>query len=145
MPDESANSVIKILLDAGADVNIADNLDRTALMIAIENENSIAASLIFERGASVDLQDDKGCTLLMKAIQIDKEITSRMIIENSRNLNLQDRDGKTALDHAFEKRFNLDSDYCEVIRRLLLEKGAKANLYEEAMDLSLERPPLIPW
>ncbi|KAM5363841.1 hypothetical protein ACJZ2D_011817 [Fusarium nematophilum] len=142
---ELPNNIIKILLEAGADINVEDNLGRTALMIAIENENYIAAGLLIERGGNVDFQDDRGQTLLMKAIQADNQITSGMFIEGSRNLNLQDEGRKTALDYAFEKWFDLNGDHCEAIRRLLLEKGAKANLYPEAMDLSFKYPSLIPW
>ncbi|KAJ4205047.1 hypothetical protein NW759_014711 [Fusarium solani] len=142
---ELPNNIIKILLEAGADINVEDNLGRTALTIAIENENYVAAGLLIERGANVDSQDDGGQTLLMKAIKADNQITSRLFIEGSRNLNLQDGDRKTALDYAFEKWLDLNGDHGEAIRKLLLEKGAKANLYPEAMDVSFEYPSLIPW
>lgn len=129
-----SEDIIKMLLEAGADVN-AKNLDgKTPVAVAMERNQYTIARLLIERGADVDSQDNRGRNLLMKTIEKHDYVTSGMIIERSKNLDLQDEDGWTALDYAFEEGCHVYMSEGQAIVWLLLERAAKANVYQEDME-----------
>lgn len=53
-------STIKLLLDAGANLDLKDKWGKTALIYAIENENEALVELLLTRGADVGLKDQNG-------------------------------------------------------------------------------------
>ena len=64
----SAAESVKMLLDAGADVNALDQRGGSALMEATNAGRADVARLLIERGAKVDIVDGRGSTPLMEAI-----------------------------------------------------------------------------
>ena len=58
----------KVLLDAGADVNIVDPDRHTALILALINGQLDVAALLIERGADVNMEDKVGQTALYAAV-----------------------------------------------------------------------------
>jgi ankyrin repeat protein len=126
--------IVEMLLEAGADVNVKNLNGQTPVAAAMEQNQPTIARLVIESGADVDWQDNRGQSLLMKTIEKHDHITSKMIIERSKDLDLQDEDGWTALDYAFEAGYHVYMSEGEAIVWLLLERGAKANVYPEAME-----------
>ncbi|MCK5127446.1 MAG: ankyrin repeat domain-containing protein [candidate division Zixibacteria bacterium] len=53
---------VNLLLDSGADINILDAKDRTALMPAVDHENIEMIKLLIERGADMTIKNYKGKT-----------------------------------------------------------------------------------
>ena len=58
----------KVLLDAGADINIVDPDRHTALILALTNGQFDVAGLLIERGADVNMEDKVGQTALYSAV-----------------------------------------------------------------------------
>ena len=76
-------SIVKLLIEAGADIDVKDTLGRTALMHAsgaVESEHHQStlrtphmARLLIELGADVNLKDNEGRTALMFASNYEIE------------------------------------------------------------------------
>lgn len=126
--------IVEVLLGARADVNVKNLDGKTPVAVAMERNQSTIARLLIERGADVDSQDNRDQSLLMKTIEKHDYVTSRMIIERSKDLDLQDEDGWIALDYAFEEGYHVFVSEGQAIVWLLLERAAKANVYQEDME-----------
>jgi ankyrin repeat protein len=153
-------SVISLLLERGADVNVKDNDGKTPLHCACgyNGRESIVSwggetplhnaswkghesviSLLLEKGADVNVKDNdgktplhcacgyNGCespillvgeTPLHKASWKGHESVISLLLENGADVNINDKDGKTPLHYA------CGYNGCESIVSLLLEKGA---------------------
>jgi uncharacterized protein len=60
----------RVLLDAGADINLTMSDGTSALVVAIINGHYELAKLLLDRGANVNLADSKGRTALYAAIEM---------------------------------------------------------------------------
>lgn len=67
--------MVKLLLDHGAKVDLADNAGVTPLMRAARRNESIVR-LFFHHNASVDKQDANGQTALMNAVTMTSTMWS---------------------------------------------------------------------
>jgi ankyrin repeat protein len=97
--DVNLREIIRVLLDAGADPNIADNEGKTPL-IANAWDLEIAKLLIV-RGANVNAQAQDGFTPLLNAGTVE---LTRLLLEHGADPFAKTRRGETALDIA--KRMN---------------------------------------
>ena len=61
---------VKVLLDAGADINIVDPDRHTSLILALTNGQLDVAALLIERGADVNMEDKVGQTALYAAVDV---------------------------------------------------------------------------
>src|SRR5688572_10970087 len=59
---------VRVLLDAGADVNIVDPDRHTSLILALSSGHFDVAGLLIERGADVNMEDKVGQTALYAAV-----------------------------------------------------------------------------
>ena len=100
------NDAVRILLDAGANPNIQDEDNRTALIHASEVFSYLAAfdrdiiKAMLEAGADPNIKDSWGRTALMGFAQndyrCDQDVIT-MLLEAGADPELQDNDGNTAL------------------------------------------------
>ena len=113
--------LMKILFEAGINVNCQDNNGMTVLMFASHSNNYKLAKVFLDAGADVNLQSDRGKTALMFAVCNEYSKHSESILQSlliaGINLNINDDDGKTALMYALEKDRE-DS----IIRLLMLQE-----------------------
>ena len=123
----SSPEIIELLIQAGADVNETDFLERTPLMFAASNDKYVYDSKVIEtllsHGADVKCKDLYGKTALMYACEkIDDLKTVSMLINAGADVNEKDDEGRTPLMMA------CGEGGCSVeIIKFLLRAGADVN------------------
>jgi ankyrin repeat protein len=98
---------VQLLLDHGADINILDNLGRSAIEYATGalnwSETSKAeqvVKLIIQAGADVNVKSTLGNTPLMWATRAGNLKITKLLIERGANADDTDKDGNNALHYA---------------------------------------------
>ena len=93
--------IVRILLEAGADVNAVDSGGYTALMEAVLNSNTPMVSLLLAHGADVHSRDSLGMTALMHAAQTSPFAQIiRNLVDAGANPDGRSHDGRTPLMYA---------------------------------------------
>jgi uncharacterized protein len=95
---------VRLLLDAGADIETRDEEGSTPLMRAATYAQTETFKLLLERGAKINVRDKGGRTLLIAAA-CDCAIATmdstyeimKLLLEKGVNVNARDHDGQTAL------------------------------------------------
>ncbi|MEW6355260.1 MAG: ankyrin repeat domain-containing protein [Planctomycetota bacterium] len=119
MASRGRTSMIRVLLDRGADVKTTDGLGQTPLHYAASDGNDDVADLLIAAGADLNGRDRTGRTPLHVAVMQQREGMVRLLIQKGAEVNCVDDQGRTPLDLAVEKRKSAD------IADLLREHGAK--------------------
>jgi len=122
-----AHKVMKILADAGADLDLWDG--QTPLSMAISNEHLETVRVLVNEGATVDLTLGDGLSPLGEAIQNLEDFESthtgwkivRVLVDAGANVNFSDHRGRTPLYIAAESGDN-------VVVRMLIDAGANVNV-----------------
>ena len=117
--------ICKLLIDKGALINIQNEYGDTALMIAIDKNNTEICKLLIENRALLNIQNEDGDTALMIAIQNDSTEICKLLIEKKALLNIQDEYGDTALMIAIKKNKNIE------ICKLLIDNGALLDIQDK--------------
>lgn len=96
------NQIVKLLLEAGADVRAVDpGMKATALHAAAYAGRTEAASLLIDYDIDIDKQGPyNGYTALHDAIWQDNTDVVKLLLDAGANLHLLSNDGKSALDFA---------------------------------------------
>ena len=124
---------LRCLLDAGANVNEANEYGITTLMLAALEGNADAVRLLLERGANVNAASNDGRTALTMAAAAwggQHTESARFLVEKGANLNARTQKGRTALLEA-ASRGRTDTV------RLLIEKGADVNVTDNDGEIAL--------
>jgi ankyrin repeat protein len=119
----ASQRVMRVLVDAGADVNKADDQGQTPLHYAASGGSSKPTEMLLEAGASVDAVDEGGRTPFVNAVWCKDQNISKILLEAGAKINIQDADGKTALHHAAERGW---LDIC----KMLVEAGANLDVLD---------------
>jgi uncharacterized protein len=102
--DKGDSGMVYILLDQGANPNLARPDGETALMIAAEHGYIDMASTLLAQKADPDITDRNGETALIKAARIGNRDIVTKLIDAKADLNHQDYTGKSALSYALDNR-----------------------------------------
>ena len=114
---------MRLLLDAGADPNVANNVDATPLMWCAGDAAKVR--LLLSKGAKADARSKLGRTPLLIAAYNDGAIeAARLLLEKGADVNARDNGGTSVLElAAFANNIEL--------ARILIAKGANVNNVDE--------------
>ena len=113
--------LLRLLLDAGADVNKSSYNGNTPLFIAVQENNITFVKLIIDAGANVNEINKGKATPLTIAVQKGYTECFESLLAAGADLNMKDSKGRTAL-MAFASVGNNDAV------KLLLREGADVNI-----------------
>ncbi len=127
-PESEVSSMIKMILEHGANINIFDKYGYTPLMLAVRNLDTNLVSMLIKKGAEINRQNDDGSTALMFALSDNRKKRIEMmelLIDNGADVNLADRQGITVLMDAASDDKNID------VVKFLVSKNADINIGNE--------------
>ena len=105
---EEDAKMVKLLLEHGADPNIAGcNSDMPLYAASLYGKVEIA-KLLLANGAQRDAQQNNGCTALGIAADMSREDVVKLLVFVGCNHLLKDTNGKVAYDHALNSFFSLE-------------------------------------
>jgi ankyrin repeat protein len=110
--------LIKLLVNAKADVNAKDANGRTALHYACSDGSLEAVTLLLDNGADIEAKDTDGRTPLIEAALLGRVQVARLLIARGANVNAKSEKGWTPLAAAKKKGF-------AELESLLRSRGAK--------------------
>jgi len=120
---EGHPSIVKLLIDHGAEINEIYDNGNSPMKSAIQCESLPIIELLINNGANIHLKDSYDDTPLVYAIRLTKDKTEdivRLLIHHHAKLNEEDVYNKTPLIYA------IDTNSLPVIK-LLVEHGANIN------------------
>jgi len=116
--------ILKILLDAGADINARDrglfSQGADALYLASVSGHSDVVRELLSKGAKVDSTEDNGWTSLIKAAQLGNVAVARVLLDFKADVNIRAKDGTTPILVAAQQ------GHTEIVK-MLLEQGANVD------------------
>lgn len=129
-------SMVRILLERGADMNTKNNSGESALFITVKycyNQLDDLMKLLLQSGADVNTTNNEGRSVLTMAVYGSLEGVE-LLLENGADVNIIDDEGSTALSKALERGET-------AIAELLLRSGAQI---EPAIEkFRLQDMPLV--
>lgn len=87
-------------LESGANINVRDANDDTALLHAVRSDDTRMALMLIAQKASLDAQDRDGATALIIASKKGDIQLVQALVDANADINLDDSIGKKALDYA---------------------------------------------
>ena len=127
---------VRLLLAAGANVNLQAQNGVTALIMAAQNGHADVIRLLLANGANVNMQRPNGGTALMSAAYNGHADVIRLLLAAGANVDMQRSDGVTALMSA---AYN---GHVEAVR-LLLAAGAELLVGPAGGELSAAENAMI--
>ena len=112
---------VNLLLDHGADANIAGADGCTPLHLAVMNGNQNLVKLFLEKNALVNTQNADGNSPLHTAVSKGFFDITKRLVEKGSNVNLQNKEGRTPLFLGVKNKH-------EQLIKLLIENEADVNI-----------------
>uniref|UniRef100_A0A0N5A9Z5 Delta-like protein n=1 Tax=Syphacia muris TaxID=451379 RepID=A0A0N5A9Z5_9BILA len=113
-----AETDIRSLLEAGADINLCDDDGTTPLMLAIKTAKFHIVDLLLANGANSGLADNCGRTALHHAVALEMPEIVEALLKTAVDINAADCNNQTALIYSARFAFN------SVIAKALLKAEA---------------------
>ncbi|KAI1319323.1 ankyrin repeat-containing domain protein [Xylariaceae sp. FL0255] len=110
-------SIIRMLLDNGADIELGDIIRLSPLSCAAKYGHEEVVRILLARGANIESKDEHGMFPLTRAAQAGQEGTIRLLLASRANIESKDDGGWSALAWA------ADRGHDKVVQ-LLLDSGA---------------------
>lgn len=124
--------IVESLIDAGADVNAADNDGRTVLILAASRGHGEIVDRLIDARADINAADNSDETALMLAASGGFDKIVKILIDADANVNAADKKGITALMFAIEAANEPNKHrYIEIVK-LLIHAGANVRAADKA-------------
>jgi ankyrin repeat protein len=114
---QNHTSIVKLLIECGANVKAEDYHGRTALHYLAQHGNTPSVATLLSHGADVNASDRQGKTPLMLALDSRNPKMLRTLIKGGADVNITDNEGSTVLHLA------ADANEVRLVRELL-DNGA---------------------
>lgn len=101
LEDISQNDIIDYLVNNGANVNIKNNKNKTALMYASTYDNFNIVNYLLKHGADPNIKDNYGYTALTYASIYSDKTICKCLIDNGADINTIDKWGCSILANIF--------------------------------------------
>ncbi|KAM3528522.1 hypothetical protein NHJ13051_002343 [Beauveria bassiana] len=124
-----ADAMVPLLLDHGADVNLRDLDDRTALHWAAEGTYADLVEVLLDRGAEIDCRVNGWTPLLLAGRKWD-DLGARILVQRGADVNARDFHGRSVL-HWFAIQG------CAETVPLLLRSGASVDMQDHCGQTAL--------
>ena len=98
----NSHTVIRTLLQHGADARLTDDGGFTPLMLSIINQGDSSTVTMLASNSDVDAKNKDGQTALMLACQSGRTPASKILVKHGADVNVADKFQKTALIYAAE-------------------------------------------
>ncbi|KAF3931369.1 Ankyrin-2 [Dactylellina cionopaga] len=119
-------SIVKQLLNAGAETNFKDTEGRTALFEAARRGHCDSIKFMLEAGIEIDTRDISGKTALFSTIETGQQTAANLLIDAGADVNARDTLGFTPLFDCLRP----GEKYIKMAR-LFLEKGANVDMQDK--------------
>lgn len=119
--ENGTKDVVKLLLDAGAEPNIADGYGDTPLYSATKKNHTDVVKLLLNAGVEPNVADKYGDTPLKLAVHNGCKMLVKLLLDRGAEPNITDNGGRTPLYWAASR------DHEDVVK-LLLAAGADPNI-----------------
>ncbi|MBR3903074.1 MAG: ankyrin repeat domain-containing protein [Akkermansia sp.] len=130
-------TMVKSLLEAGADVGVRRSDGDTALLSACIENNPEMIQLLLEAGSDINARNNYGYTPLIQSVMFAPSKTVvEMLLQAGADVNTSDHEGVTALHYAALPNPEARPGALGVMR-LLLENGAQVNAQDVEGDTPL--------
>lgn len=128
---KNRNDYVKTFVEKGADINLQDNRENTALIMAVADNQPEIFSTLMDAKPDVNKQNFKGNSSLIIACRDNKEDFANALLGSGSNVDLKNLDGNTALIYAVK------NDNTSLVAKLLkseVDVVAKNNENKSALD-----------
>ena len=125
---------IKVLLNAGADPNIADVYGYTCLHDAVAGQSSIEVfQTIIDHGVVVNATNTRSETALTRACMVNNEGAIKVLLKSNADPNIAEVDGYTCLHNAVTGHCSID------VLQTIIDHGADVNVTNMRNETALLR------
>ncbi len=84
---------VKLLVDAGANLNVRSDLDKTPLMASVHNGHAQVTAYLLDKGANLDTQDHSGWSAIFYAVWSNRSDLAALLTSAGARSDLLDNDG----------------------------------------------------
>ncbi|KAK6977531.1 ANK-REP-region domain-containing protein, partial [Favolaschia claudopus] len=119
--EKNQPKIVRMLLDAGADPNIAGGYCRTALHAAVYRKSEPIVKMLLDARADVNILGGEDETALQMAVDRQSEPIVKMLLDAGADVNIVGSEDETALQMAVGRQ-------SELIVKMLLVAGADPNI-----------------
>jgi ankyrin repeat protein len=140
--EDGSLDIVKVLVDAGANINLKSKGEFSPLLYAVENKRKPIVEYLVSKGVNIDEKNGHlGNTALIKACEFGSLDIAKVLVDAGANINLKSKAGFTPLFYAVQKNHKPVVEY-------LISKGVNVDekngqegssaLYQASYDGLLE-------
>ena len=126
--EQEKNECLKVLIEAGADVNIKTNEGKTATMFAAHRGHPECLKSLIVAGADVNIRNNKGNIAIMHALKWGNSQCLELLIQGGADVNYQNNDGQTILFTVTDRHLFYRHKKMIDCVKIMLTAGVKVNV-----------------